>query len=190
MAQAKVVIIDPRISSTVNVSRTTGAQALHLRPKLGTDYMLANAVARILEGLDKTKCLFVVVQNIYQVETAHDAHLILPAAQWGEMALTSLNCNSRLLRIYERFTDPPGDARQDWEIHGMISQKLEALYIKDGKADTAKGFSGMDWKDGADVLKAAELDLFAKVDTKVPASKRGILFLRGSRGSPMNTCAR
>ena len=43
--------------------------------------------------------LFLVVQDIYMTETARDAHLILPAAGWGEANETSINCNSRLLRV-------------------------------------------------------------------------------------------
>ena len=46
VAPARMVVVDPRISASVNAARETGAQVLHLRPNLGTDYMLANAVAR------------------------------------------------------------------------------------------------------------------------------------------------
>lgn len=137
---------------------------------------------RILSGLDKTSGLFLVVQDIYQTETARDAHLILPAAQWGETELTSLNCNSRLLRLYDRFMDPPGDARPDWEIAALIGQKLEALYQADGQHETAQRFAGMDWKSGTDVLKAAEDDLFSSVDTRVPASEAGHLDPEGFKG--------
>lgn len=137
---------------------------------------------RILQGLDKTDGLFLVVQDIYHTETARDAHLVLPAAQWGETELTSLNCNSRLLRLYDRFMDPPGDAKPDWEISGLIGQRLEALYRDDGKTDLAKRFAGMDWKSGEDVLQSAEADLFGKVDTRVPASQAGHLDPEGFKG--------
>ena len=46
--------------------------------------------------------LFLVVSELYLTDTARDAHLVLPAAGWGEANLTSINCNSRLLRLYER----------------------------------------------------------------------------------------
>jgi arsenite oxidase large subunit len=48
MGAARIVIVDPRITATVNAARKTGAKVLHLRPKLGTDYVLANAVARVV----------------------------------------------------------------------------------------------------------------------------------------------
>lgn len=130
---------------------------------------------KILEGLDKTNGLFVTVQNIYMIETARDAHLILPAAQWGEADSISLNCNSRLLRLDERFMDPPGVAKPDWEIHALVAQKLEALYKAEGNMDVAKRFAGMEWKTGADVVKAIQDDLYKKTNTSVPASEAGKL---------------
>ncbi|MFT2095135.1 arsenate reductase (azurin) large subunit [Acidiphilium multivorum] len=136
---------------------------------------IAALADRILEGLDKTGGLFVTVQNIYKVESAQDAHLILPAAQWGETENISLNCGDRLLRLDDRFMDPPGDTKPDWEIHGLVGQKLEALYKADGKADIAKRFSGMDWHHGADVVKSIQDDLYASMNTKVPASEAGKL---------------
>ncbi|WP_039889049.1 arsenate reductase (azurin) large subunit [Acidiphilium sp. PM] len=126
---------------------------------------------RILDGLEKTGGLFLTVQNIYMVESTRDAHLILPAAQWGEAENISLNCGDRLMRLDDRFMDPPGDAKPDWEIHGLVGQKLEALYKADGKADIAKRFSGMDWKHGADVVKSIQEDLYVGMNTKVPASE-------------------
>ena len=137
---------------------------------------------RILEGLDQTDGLFLTVQNIYMVETAQDAHLILPAAQWGEAELISLNCGDRLLHLDDRFMDPPGDAKPDWEIHGLIGQKLEALYQAEGKADIAKRFSGMDWKTGDDVVRTIQDDLYAGVNTRIPASEAGKLDPEGFKG--------
>ena len=46
MAAARLVVVDPRATATVNAARAQGAEVLHIRPKLGTDYMLMNAVAR------------------------------------------------------------------------------------------------------------------------------------------------
>jgi arsenite oxidase large subunit len=116
----------------------------------------AAMVARILEGLDKTDGLFMVVQDLYMIESAHDAHLVLPVAGWGEADLTSINCNSRLLRLYEKFMDPPGEAKPDWEISGLIGQKLHALYQGEGNVAMATRFAGMDWKSGAEVFLAAQ----------------------------------
>ncbi len=108
---------------------------------------------RILEGLGKTDGLFLVVINMYQIETARDAHIVLPAAGWGETPQTSINCNSRLLRIYDKFMDPPGDAKPDWWIWGRIATRMKELYEAEGNYKEAKYCSGMDWKDAAEVFE-------------------------------------
>ncbi len=56
--------------------------------------------------------VFLIVQDIYPTETAQNAHLVLPAAQWGEMNLTSIN-GERRLRLYQQFMDAPGIAEPD-----------------------------------------------------------------------------
>lgn len=102
--------------------------------------------------------LFMVVSDLYLTDTARDAHLVLPAAGWGEMNLTSINCNSRLLRLYERFMDPPGEAKSDWEIMAAVAQRLGALYQKEGKSSEAKRFSGFDWRDDEAVFVAGAVE--------------------------------
>ncbi len=98
--------------------------------------------------------LFLVVSELYLTETAQDAHLVLPAAGWGEMNLTSINCNSRLLRLYARFADPPGDALPDWEIMARVARRLGDRYRAAGKTADAARFDGFDWKTDEDVFLA------------------------------------
>ncbi len=88
-------------------------------------------------------------------ETARDAHLILPAAAWGEANDTSINCNSRLLRLYEKFMDPPGEAKPDWEIFKWVGLRIAELYRAEGKAQEAAKFEfGKNWKTDEDVFLA------------------------------------
>ncbi|HYH95637.1 arsenate reductase (azurin) large subunit [Hyalangium sp.] len=114
----------------------------------------AKRVEQVLSALASSSGLFMVVSDLYLTETARDAHLVLPAAGWGEMNLTSINCNSRLLRLYERFMDPPGQAKPDWEILALTARKLEEAYTKAGKAEQAKQFSGFSWKTDEEVFQA------------------------------------
>ncbi|GEM84605.1 arsenate reductase (azurin) large subunit [Meiothermus hypogaeus] len=110
-------------------------------------------VAKILEGLDATNGLFMVVQDLYLIHTAQDAHLVLPASAWGEANQTSINCNSRLLRLYEKFMDPPGQAKQDWEICKLMGLKMAELYRAEGKEEEAKRFEfGKNWRTDEDVF--------------------------------------
>jgi arsenite oxidase large subunit len=107
---------------------------------------------KVLEAFEKTGGLFMIVQDIYMTHTAADAMMILPAAGWGEAADTSINCHSRLLRIYDKFMDAPGEALPDWQILARIGNRVKALYEADGNKEMAERFSGMDWKNDAEVF--------------------------------------
>jgi arsenite oxidase large subunit len=111
-------------------------------------------VAKVLEAFEKTDGLFMIVQDIYRTHTSEDAMLILPAAGWGEAVDTSINCHSRLLRIYDKFLDAPGEALPDWKILALVGNKLKALYEAEGNKVMAERFSGMDWKTDAEVFEA------------------------------------
>jgi len=107
---------------------------------------------RILEGLEKTDGLFMVVINMYEIETARDAYVVLPAAGWRETPTTSINCNSRLLRISDQFMAPPGEAKPDWWIWGRIATRMKELYEAEGNYEEAKYCAGMDWKSAEEVF--------------------------------------
>lgn len=110
-------------------------------------------VAIILKAVEAGG-LFLIAQDIYPTETAKYAHLVLPAAQWGEMNLTSIN-GERRLRLYQKFMDAPGVAEPDWKIMAMMAQKIESLYLAEGKRDMANRFAGFEWKTDEEVFRAA-----------------------------------
>ncbi len=89
---------------------------------------------------------------MYMIETARDAHVVLPAAGWGETPITSINCNSRLLRIADQFMAPPGEAKPDWWIWGRIATRIKELYEAEGNREEAKYCAGMDWKSAEEVF--------------------------------------
>jgi len=95
--------------------------------------------------------LFVAAMNLYPTVIAEEAHMLLPAAQPGEMNLTSMN-GERRLRLSEKFMEAPGSARPDCLIAADIANTLKAMYLKDGKADMAKRFEGFDWKTEEDAF--------------------------------------
>jgi arsenite oxidase large subunit len=107
-------------------------------------------VARIVEVL-KRGGMFLLVQDIYMTATARHAHLVLPAAQWGEMNLTSIN-GERRLRLYPRFMDPPGEAIPDWMIMARFARRLRQLYLEDRNPLQANRFLDFDWKADEDVF--------------------------------------
>ena len=107
----------------------------------------------VLDALADGDGLFLIVSELYLTETAADAHLVLPAAGWGESPLTSINCNSRLLRLYDRFMDPPGEARPDWWICQEVARSTEAALRRLGHA-AAERFTGWTWATAAEVFAA------------------------------------
>ena len=107
-------------------------------------------VAAVVDAL-KDGGMFILGQDIYMTATARHAHVVLPAAQWGEMNLTSIN-GERRLRLYQRFMDPPGDAEPDWAIMGRFARRLTALYQDDNNPLMANKFLDFDWRGDEDVF--------------------------------------
>lgn len=107
-------------------------------------------VVAIVEAL-KNGGMFLMGQDIYMTATTKHAHLVLPAAQWGEMNLTSIN-GERRLRLYERFMDPPGEAIPDWAIMARFGRRMRELYLADRNPQMANRFLDYDWKGDEDVF--------------------------------------
>ncbi len=67
---------------------------------------------------------FTIVQDAYYpLETASFAHVVLPAAQWGEKTGTMTN-SERVVTLCPQFRNPPGEARPDWEIFAEVGRRL------------------------------------------------------------------
>lgn len=70
------------------------------------------------------KSPFTIVQDAYYpLETASFAHLVLPAAQWGEKTGTMTN-SERVVTLCSQFRSPVGEARPDWEIFAEVGRRL------------------------------------------------------------------
>ncbi|MBI4641398.1 MAG: molybdopterin-dependent oxidoreductase, partial [Candidatus Tectomicrobia bacterium] len=84
--------------------------------------------------------MVVVDQDIYPIDPigTQYADIVLPAAGWGEETFTRCN-GERRLRLYQKFYDPPGEAKPDWWIVAQFAKKM--------------GFEGYDWKDSNDVFE-------------------------------------
>lgn len=107
-------------------------------------------VTAIVEAL-KVGGMFTIVQEIYLTATARYGHLVLPAAQWGEMNMTSIN-GERRLRLYPRFMDPPGEALPDWAIIARFAKRLNRLYLDDRNPLMANRFLDYNWRNDEDVF--------------------------------------
>jgi len=78
-----------------------------------------NTLQQALEGLE-----FLVVQDCYHpTATSEYAHLVLPAAGWGEKEGTYTNSERRVNKV-NRAVSPPGEARADFDIFLQVAAVL------------------------------------------------------------------
>ncbi|MCQ4332769.1 formate dehydrogenase subunit alpha [Natronomonas sp. F2-12] len=67
---------------------------------------------------------FLVVQDLFMTETAEHADVVLPAAAFAEKSGTFTNTERRVQRVGKAL-DPPGEARQDWEILQSLANRID-----------------------------------------------------------------
>jgi len=99
----------------------------------------SSAISQLIARVDAGGTVLV-HQEIYSNQTTDYADLVLPAAAWGEKNFSRANAERRL-RLYQRFVDPPGEARDDWEIVAEVARKM--------------GYSGFDWTDVNELFEEA-----------------------------------
>src|SRR5262245_43192659 len=91
----------------------------------------AERVRRALQG-----CEHVVVPDcVRDTDTTRCAHVLLPAAAWGEKTGTVTNSERRISR-QRSFMSPPGEAQPDWWIVAQVAKRLGfgAAFDYDGPA--------------------------------------------------------
>ncbi|MBD1935530.1 MULTISPECIES: molybdopterin oxidoreductase family protein [Cyanophyceae] len=92
-------------------------------------WIAATNPAVSMPDLERTKAAlktspFTVYQDAYYpTETAEFAHVLLPAAQWGEKTGTMTN-SERVVTLCPAFRPPVGQARADWEIFAEVGRRL------------------------------------------------------------------
>jgi ferredoxin-nitrate reductase len=97
--------------------------------EVGFYWVAATNPAVSMPDLNRTKAAllkspFTVYQDAYYpTETAEFAHILLPAAQWGEKAGTMTN-SERTVSYCEEFRHRPGVAKADWEIFAEVGRRL------------------------------------------------------------------
>jgi anaerobic selenocysteine-containing dehydrogenase len=85
---------------------------------------------RLLEKALREVDFLVVQDGFHPTPTSDFAHLVLPAAIWGEKEGTYTNSERRVSKV-NRVVDPPGEARPDFNIFLAIADRLgvrEELY--------------------------------------------------------------
>jgi predicted molibdopterin-dependent oxidoreductase YjgC len=77
-----------------------------------------NHAKKSLENLE-----FLVVQDIFMTETAEMADVVLPTASFAEKNGTFVNTERKVQRV-RKAINPPGEAKDDWEIICEISRRM------------------------------------------------------------------
>lgn len=116
------------------ISSQPGRDAWSMITGLETDevdllWIAATNPAVSMPDLQRTKAAllkspFTIYQDAYYpTETSAYAHLLLPAAQWGEKTGTMTN-SERVVTLCQKFREPPGEAKADWEIFAEVGRRL------------------------------------------------------------------
>lgn len=96
---------------------------------VGFLWIIATNPAVSLPDLERTKAAllrspFTVCQDAYYpTETAAYAHVLLPAAQWGEKTGTMTN-SERTVTLCSAFRKPIWEAKADWEVIAEVGRRL------------------------------------------------------------------
>ncbi len=118
------------IVEMMNAAAEGKLKALYI---MGENPMLSDPdLAHVEEGLKKLE--FLVVQDIFLTETAKLADVVLPTACYAEKEGTVTNTERRV-QLMKKALDPPGKARQDWEIISGLSGRLGYEMSYSGPAD-------------------------------------------------------
>ncbi|HZI36679.1 MAG TPA: molybdopterin-dependent oxidoreductase, partial [Acidimicrobiia bacterium] len=89
---------------------------------IGTNPLVSYPNRDVLEyGLSALDLL--VVQDGFETPTTARAHVVLPAAIWGEKEGTYTNSERRVSRV-RAAVDPPGDARPDFDVFLTVADRL------------------------------------------------------------------
>jgi len=103
-------------------------------------WSLATNVLKQIPDLNVHKPLientFLIVQNRVETEMNDSADVVFPAATWGEVN-SVVSSEDRRVRLQQKFMDPPGAARPDWEIIATVAKRL--------------GYKGFDWESDEEV---------------------------------------
>ena len=128
------------------------------------------------------RCELVVLSDVMaQTDTAAHAHVLLPAAAWGEKDGTVTNSERRISR-QRAFLPPPGEAKPDWWIVSEVARRLghaaafpfvtpHDIFVEHarlsafGQREQPRGFNLAGLAD----LAARDYDALAPVQWPVPA---------------------
>ncbi len=108
-----------------SVSRERGLTAWDMPQAVKALYVLGDDPSGALPESKWALPPFLVVQDLFLGPLAKRANVVLPAAAFGEREGTYTNQEGRVQRV-RKAVEPPGEAREDWQILVEVSARLGA----------------------------------------------------------------
>jgi formate dehydrogenase major subunit/formate dehydrogenase alpha subunit len=123
---------------------------------------------------------FVVLQEIFPTETSPYADVLLPGVTFAEKNGTFTNTERRV-QMVRKAVEPPGEAKQDWEIVAEIAKRIlsvqsSVLSDQSKKMDVDAPWAKWDYSSPADIM--------AEINALTP-SYAGITYERLERGETL-----
>ncbi len=115
-------------------------------------------------------CDFIVLQEIFPSETSQYADVLLPGVSFAEKTGTVTNTERRI-QMVRNAIEPPGEARQDWQITSELAKKI--LEGTDRITNPTALYSGWEYTDPAQIM--------AEISALTP-SYGGVSYSRLERG--------
>ncbi|GBL11475.1 Nitrate reductase [Microcystis aeruginosa Sj] len=139
-------------------------------------WIAATNPAVSMPDLERTKAAlfkspFTIYQDAYYpTETSAYAHLLLPAAQWGEKTGTMTN-SERMVTLNKAFRPPVGQARADWQIFAEVGRRLgfQAQFNFQDSAEVYSEFARLTYKRPCD-MTGINYDRLAETPLQWPNS--------------------
>ncbi|MBN3921822.1 nitrate reductase [Nostoc sp. NMS4] len=124
---------------------------------------------------------FTIYQDAYYpTETSAYAHVLLPAAQWGEKTGVMTN-SERVVTLCSAFRQPPREAKADWEIFAEVGRRLgfEKEFAFANSAEVYAEFVQLTKNRPCEMTGISHAQLQAEGPTQWPHPEES----RGSRGA-------
>jgi formate dehydrogenase alpha subunit len=143
------VDLNPKIGLTITeMIPAAGSGQIKALYILGEDPVMSdpdsNHVRRCLEKLD-----FMLLQEIFPSETSQYADVLLPGVSFAEKAGTYTNTERRV-QLVRPAIDPPGEARQDWQITAKLAHRV--LEKTGRKIDWSSQQAGWKYESPAEIM--------------------------------------
>jgi len=107
----------PEILEAIETGEIRALWVIHANP--AATFPDTQWTRAVLEKLD----LLIVQDSYHPTQTTALAHILLPAAQWGEKTGTMTN-SARGISLAEQVLEPPGEARADWRIVHDVAKRM------------------------------------------------------------------